>query len=61
MTDDVPPGLRALYDARDKKALYIRADKAVPYGRVIDAMSAAKLAGVQKISMLTQNAPEKKQ
>ena len=36
-----------------KKTTYIRADRTVAYGRVVDAMSAAKLAGVHKMSMLT--------
>ena len=36
------------------KELYIRADRGVAYGRVVDAMSAAKLAGVTKMGMLTK-------
>lgn len=53
--------LQELYQQREKKELYIRADKAVVYGKVVDAMSAAKLAGVTRISMLTQapGKPEK--
>lgn len=47
--------LKAIYDYRKEKDLYIRADKAVAYGSVIDAMSAAKIAGVDKISMLTES------
>lgn len=46
--------LRAIYEFRKKKSLYIRADRGVQYGAVVDAMSAAKLAGVGKISMLTK-------
>jgi biopolymer transport protein TolR len=62
---EVPAGvldqrLKELYAQREKKELYIRADKTVVYGRVVDAMSAAKLAGVTRISMLTQ-APTKPQ
>ena len=45
--------LKAKYQYRDKKELYIRADKGVLYGRVVSAMSAAKLAGVTKLAMLT--------
>ncbi len=62
---EVPGGvleqrLTEIYQGREKKELYIRADKAVVYGRVVDAMSAAKIAGVTKISMLTQaQAPTK--
>jgi biopolymer transport protein TolR len=46
--------MKSLYQFRDKKELYIRADRRTNYGKVIDVMSAAKIAGVTKISMLTQ-------
>lgn len=46
--------MKAIYEFREKKELYIRADRGVQYGKVVDAMSAAKLAGVGKMSMLTQ-------
>lgn len=52
--------LKAIYQARQKKELYIRADQAVAYGRVVHAMSAAKLAGVVKLSMLTNADASKK-
>lgn len=52
---DLEAKLRAIYELREKKDLYIRADKSVKYGKVVDAMSAAKIAGVQKMSMLTQH------
>jgi biopolymer transport protein TolR len=46
--------LKAMYQFRERKEIFIRADRGVVYSSVIDAMSAAKLAGVTKISMLTQ-------
>ncbi len=46
--------LKAVYQYREKKEIFIRADKSVVYSNVIDAMSAARLAGVTRISMLTQ-------
>jgi biopolymer transport protein TolR len=56
---EVPAGalkerFKVLYENRDKKELYIRADREVAYGKVVEAMSAAKGAGVLKIGMLTQ-------
>lgn len=45
---------KEIYRHRDKKELYIRADRGVAYGKVVDAMSAAKVAGVLKMGMLTQ-------
>ena len=47
--------LSAIYEHRDKKELYIRADKRVVYEKVVDAISAAKLAGVTKIGLLTKS------
>ena len=51
--------LHTLFSGRKGKELFIRADKRVIYGKVVDAMSAAKIAGVTKMSMLTQ-APKKR-
>jgi biopolymer transport protein TolR len=45
----------AIYEYRQKKELYIRADQGVAYGKVVYAMSAAKLAGVTKLAMLTNS------
>ncbi len=50
----LPEKLKAIYQFRERKEIFIRADKGVIYSRVIDAMTAAKIAGVNKISMLTQ-------
>jgi biopolymer transport protein TolR len=46
--------LESTFASQPTKQLYIRADRKVLYEHVVDAMSAAKLAGVEKISMLTQ-------
>ncbi len=46
--------LTEIFANRDKKEIYIRADKAVVYEKVVNAMSAARMAGVTKISMLTE-------
>ncbi len=51
---------KAIYEFREKKELYIRADQGVPYGKVVKAMSAARIAGVSKLAMLT-NTQEAKQ
>lgn len=53
-SNNLPEKLKSIYAFRQKKEIYIRADGAVAYGKVIDAMSAAKVAGVQRMSMLTQ-------
>ena len=46
--------LKAIFEYRKNKDLYIRADKRVIYGKVVSAMGYAKMAGVNKISMLTK-------
>lgn len=49
------PRLKSIFEHRKHKDLYIRADKSVRYGKVVAAMSAAKIAGVSKINMLTES------
>lgn len=46
---------KAIFEFRQNKELYIRADREVAYGRVVDAMTAARMAGIAKMNMLTQN------
>ena len=46
--------LSDLFKQKGTDQLYIRADRRVPYGKVVDAMSMAKLAGAQKLGMLTR-------
>lgn len=50
----LPEKFKAMYEFREKKELFIRADKSVEYGTVVYAMSSAKLAGVNKLAMLTK-------
>ncbi len=45
---------KAIYEFREKKELFIRADQGVPYGNVVYAMGSAKAAGVKKLAMLTK-------
>lgn len=51
---DLTQKILGIFEFKDKKELYIRADRVVSYGVVVDAMGAAKLAGVSKIAMLTK-------
>jgi biopolymer transport protein TolR len=45
---------KAIYEFREKKELFIRADTGVAYGNVVYAMGSAKVAGVKKLAMLTK-------
>lgn len=56
--EELPAKFQAIYATKKEKNLYIRADKNVAYGTVVDAMGIAKLAGVDKIAMLTTPPPK---
>jgi biopolymer transport protein TolR len=56
--DEIEGRLMAIYQAKDQKDLFIKADRNVRYGKVVNVMSMAKKAGVDRIGMITQ--PETK-
>jgi biopolymer transport protein TolR len=48
--------LKAAKGSDNEAQIYIRADRKVPYGKVMEAMAASQLAGIQKIGMLGEAA-----
>ncbi|MBM3222619.1 MAG: biopolymer transporter ExbD [Candidatus Tectomicrobia bacterium] len=54
------PKLQALYQTRQNKDLFLRADTDVPYGKVVQVMDEVKKAGILKLGMLTQPPAEKR-
>lgn len=48
------PVLQQVLSEREDKTVYLEADKAVPYGRVVQVMAAVKRAGVTKLGMVAQ-------
>ncbi len=46
--------LRAIFDARADESLYLRADRAAPYGKVVQAMGAARRAGAKQLGIVTE-------
>lgn len=50
--------LKKSYDADKDQPVYLRADKSVPYGDVVQIMDDIKTAGFDKIGMITKQ-PEK--
>ncbi len=46
--------LGVLYANKPKKEIFLRADKSVPYGLVVQVMAACKNAGVERIGMVTE-------
>lgn len=52
--------IKAAVGSQKDASIYIRADKAVPYARVMEAMGAAQAAGVAKIGMMGESKGGKK-
>jgi biopolymer transport protein TolR len=46
--------LAAIFEGKDSKEIYLRADKEAPYGIVAKAMGAARNAGAKKMGMVTE-------
>ena len=51
---DLTEKLRAVFDARGDKELFLRADREAPYGMVAKAMAAARNAGATKLGIVTE-------
>ena len=49
--------LQAIFEGRDSKEIFLRADKEAPYGLVAKAMAAARLAGASKLGIVTEPEP----
>ncbi|MFN3680620.1 MAG: ExbD/TolR family protein, partial [Nitrospira sp.] len=45
--------LRLLKEEQRDVSLYLRADRGVPYGVVVQVMDAVKQAGIEKLGMVT--------
>lgn len=46
--------LASLFEGQSDKVVYLRADRNVPYGSVVQVMSACKQAGIERIGMVTE-------
>jgi len=46
--------LRAIFEKREKKEIFIQADKGIPYGTVASVMSQAQAAGIVRIGLVTE-------
>lgn len=58
---ELVPKIKAAIGNDTAASIYIRADKSVPYGKVMEAMGAAQAAGVSKIGMMGESrSPDKK-
>jgi biopolymer transport protein TolR len=57
---DLGPKLEAVTRLKPDKQVFLRADRIVPYGEVVQVMAAVKGAGVQSLGMITELPTEKK-
>ncbi|MHB8709230.1 MAG: protein TolR [Desulfuromonadales bacterium] len=56
--EKLAPVLKQVLAGRQEQTVYLEADRAVPYGRVVQVMAAIRQAGVTKLGMVAQE-PEK--
>ena len=52
--------LEAIFASRIDREVFLRADKNVPYGFVVEVMSEVRKAGVDKLGMITEPPEDKK-
>lgn len=52
--------LKKIYEGRSDEKVYLRADKGVSYGVVVQVMSEVKNAGVERLGMVTEPLKETK-
>jgi len=58
--DELGAKLEAVTRLKPDKQVFLRADRAVPYGEVVRVMAAIKAGGVQSLGMITELPTEKK-
>lgn len=51
---DLRTKLESIFSSRTDKEIFMRADKTIPYGFVIEVMSEVRKAGVDKLGMITE-------
>jgi biopolymer transport protein TolR len=51
---DLRAKLEGIFSSRTDKEIFMRADKTIPYGFVIEVMSEVRKAGIDKLGMITE-------
>ena len=59
-TDKLGAKLLAIFKEKPAQKVFIRADKGVPYGTVMEVMSQIRDAGIEKLGLITDPLPNKK-
>jgi biopolymer transport protein TolR len=47
--------LRAIFQGKKKREIFLQADKSVPYGFVVKTMAAIKAAGIDSMGLITES------
>lgn len=58
--DELRQKLTAIAQVRPDRQVYLRADKSVPYGKVVEVMAAIRNAGIKKLGMVTEPLEEQR-
>jgi biopolymer transport protein TolR len=57
---DLTTKLRAIVSARPDRQIYVRADRAVPYGSVMEVVGAVREAGLVHVGLVTEPPPDRR-
>jgi len=57
--DELVPRLQAITKNNPQADIYVRGDRAISYGRVMEVMGMVSAAGFTKVSLITEQAREK--
>jgi biopolymer transport protein TolR len=57
---DLGTKLEHIFASRIEREVYLRADRSVPYGFVVEVMAEVRKAGVDKLGMITEPPEEKR-
>jgi biopolymer transport protein TolR len=52
---ELGPKLEAMYRDRQKKEIFLQADKSVPYGFVVQTMAVIRRAGIEQMGLITES------
>jgi biopolymer transport protein TolR len=55
--EQVAPALKAIYSTRDDHVMYLKADKGLPYAKVLDAMDIATHNDVRVVGLISEQKP----
>jgi biopolymer transport protein TolR len=59
-SDQLIPRLQAITNNNPTASIYVRGDRAVNYGRVLEVMGLVNGAGFSKVALVSEQAPDQK-